>query len=139
MSFKIQLPTPCNISKAYWTSDSIFSFACRLKYLQFTSTLQTALNSHSTYFLSLFVDCETYKNETLYSLVLSVCYTLRNTEKLAIVYYYTYISQLKTTSSNYIRKNLPSCNKFVNKPSTSCLRTACRKLSTSLEQAVNNL
>jgi hypothetical protein len=29
--------------------------------------------------------------------------------------------------------------KFFNKPSTSCLRTACHKLSTSLEQAVNNL
>jgi hypothetical protein len=30
-------------------------------------------------------------------------------------------------------------NKFANKPSTSCLRTACHKLSTSMEQAVNNL
>jgi hypothetical protein len=39
----------------------------------------------------------------------------------------------------YTRKNPTSCNKFVNKPSTSCLRTACHKLSTSLEQAVNNL
>ena len=39
----------------------------------------------------------------------------------------------------YTRKNLTFCNKFVNKPSTSCLRTACHKLSTSLEQAVNNL
>jgi hypothetical protein len=39
----------------------------------------------------------------------------------------------------YTRKNLASCNKFVNKSSTCCLRTACRKLSTSLEQAVNDL
>jgi hypothetical protein len=31
-----------------------------------------------------------------------------------------------------------SCNKSANKPSTSCVRTACHKLSTSLEQAVNN-
>ena len=38
----------------------------------------------------------------------------------------------------YTRKNL-TCGRFVNKPSTSCLRTACHKLSTSLEQAVNNL
>ena len=39
----------------------------------------------------------------------------------------------------YTRKNLTSCSKSVNKPSTSCVRTACPKLSTSLEQAVNNL
>jgi hypothetical protein len=31
------------------------------------------------------------------------------------------------------------CNKSANKPSTSCVRTACPKLSTSLEQAVSNL
>jgi hypothetical protein len=36
-------------------------------------------------------------------------------------------------------KNLTSCSKSANKPSTSCVRTACPKLSTSLEQAVNNL
>ena len=29
--------------------------------------------------------------------------------------------------------------KSANKPSTSCVRTACPKLSTSMEQAVNNL
>jgi hypothetical protein len=29
--------------------------------------------------------------------------------------------------------------KSANKPSTSCVRTACPKLSTRLEQAVNNL
>jgi hypothetical protein len=28
------------------------------------------------------------------------------------------------------RKNFTSCNKFVNKPSTCCFRTACHKLST---------
>jgi hypothetical protein len=39
----------------------------------------------------------------------------------------------------YKRKNLTSCSKSANKPSTSCVRTACPKLSTSLEQAVNNL
>jgi hypothetical protein len=37
------------------------------------------------------------------------------------------------------RKNFTSCNKFVNKPSTSCFRTACHKLSTVLEQLVDNL
>jgi hypothetical protein len=36
-------------------------------------------------------------------------------------------------------KNLTSCTKSANKPSTSCVRTACPKLSTSLEQAGNNL
>ena len=40
---------------------------------------------------------------------------------------------------SYTRKNLASCSKSANKPSTSCVRTACPKLSTSLEQAVNNL
>ena len=39
----------------------------------------------------------------------------------------------------YTRKNLTTCSKSANKPSTSCVRTACYKLSTSLEQAVNNL
>jgi hypothetical protein len=36
-------------------------------------------------------------------------------------------------------QNLTSCSKLVYKPSTSCVRTACPKLSTSMEQAVNNL
>jgi hypothetical protein len=36
----------------------------------------------------------------------------------------------------YKRKYLTSCSKSANKPSTSCVRTACPKLSTSLEQAV---
>ena len=39
----------------------------------------------------------------------------------------------------YTRKNLTTCSKSANKPSTSCVRTACYKFSTSLEQAVNNL
>ena len=47
------------------------------------------------------------------------------------------------TKPEYMRKNLTSCSKSANKPSTSCVRTACPKLSTSLEQAViticNNL
>ena len=37
------------------------------------------------------------------------------------------------------RKNLTSCSKSASKSSTSCVRIACPKLSTSLEQAVNNL
>jgi hypothetical protein len=37
------------------------------------------------------------------------------------------------------RENLTSCSKSANKSSTSCVRTACPKLSTSLEQTVNNL
>jgi hypothetical protein len=36
-------------------------------------------------------------------------------------------------------KNLTSCSKSANKPSTSCVRTACPKLSASLEQVVNNV
>ena len=39
----------------------------------------------------------------------------------------------------YTRKNLTTCSKPANKPLTSGLRTACYKLSTSLEQVVNNL
>ena len=41
--------------------------------------------------------------------------------------------------TDYTRKNLTTCSKSANKSSTSCVRTACYKLSTSLEQAVNNL
>ena len=33
----------------------------------------------------------------------------------------------------FTRKNLTTCSKSANKPSTSCVRTACYKLSTSLE------
>ena len=40
---------------------------------------------------------------------------------------------------SYTRKNLTTCSKSANKPLTSCVRTACYKLSTSLEQVVNNL
>jgi hypothetical protein len=36
---------------------------------------------------------------------------------------------------HYTRKNLTSCNKS----STRCIRTACHKLSTGLEQLVDNL
>jgi hypothetical protein len=39
----------------------------------------------------------------------------------------------------YTRKNLTSCNKSANKPSTRCIRTACHKLSTGLEQLVTTL
>ena len=41
------------------------------------------------------------------------------------------------TAMTYTRKNLTYC--IVTSLSTSCLCTACHKLSTSLEQAVNNL
>ena len=44
-----------------------------------------------------------------------------------------------TSISHYTRKNLTTCRKSANKPSTSFVRTACPKLSTSLEQAFNNL
>jgi hypothetical protein len=50
-----------------------------------------------------------------------------------------YYSWLKFNFCSYTRKNLTSCSKSANKPSTSCVRTACWELSTSLEQAVNNL
>ena len=39
----------------------------------------------------------------------------------------------------YTRKNLTTCSKSANKPLTSCLRTACYKLSTSCQQVWNNL
>ena len=42
----------------------------------------------------------------------------------------------------YTRKNLTTCSKSANKPSPSCVRTACYKLSTSLNKLLttcNNL
>ena len=39
----------------------------------------------------------------------------------------------------YTLKSLTSCNKSANKLSTRCIRTACHKLSTGLEQLVDNL
>jgi hypothetical protein len=39
----------------------------------------------------------------------------------------------------YTRKHFTSCSKSADKPSTSCVRTACPKLSTSLEQLVTSL
>jgi hypothetical protein len=39
----------------------------------------------------------------------------------------------------FVRKYVTSCSKSANKWSTSCVRIACPKLSTSLEEAVNNL
>ena len=47
--------------------------------------------------------------------------------------------RLTSLNDKYTRKNLRTCTRSANKPSTSCVRTACYKLSTSLEQAVNNL
>ena len=44
-----------------------------------------------------------------------------------------------TTNVVLLRKNLTTCSQSENKPSTSCVRTACYKLSTSLEQFVNKL
>ena len=40
---------------------------------------------------------------------------------------------------DYTRKNLTTCSKSASKPSTICVRTACYKWSTSLEQAADNL
>ena len=53
--------------------------------------------------------------------------------------YHVKYEDLSIFFSIYTRKNLTSCSKSANKPSTSCVRTACPKLSTSLEQAVNIL
>ena len=50
-----------------------------------------------------------------------------------------FLEKLNLLKKRYTRKNLTTCSKSANKPSTSCVRTACYKLSTSLEQAVNNL
>ena len=44
-----------------------------------------------------------------------------------------------TTPFLYTRKILTTCSKSADEPLTSCVRTACYKLSTSLEQVVNNL
>ena len=50
-----------------------------------------------------------------------------------------YFVQNKPFGITYTRNNLTTCSKSANKPPTSCVRTACYKLSTSLEQAVKNL
>ena len=42
-------------------------------------------------------------------------------------------------NTDYTRKNVTTCSKSANKLSKCCVRTACYKMSTSLEQAVNNL
>ena len=52
---------------------------------------------------------------------------------------YINLEQFEVTDIFYTRKTLTICSKSANKPSTRCVRTACYKLSTSLEQAVNNL
>ena len=41
-------------------------------------------------------------------------------------------------AGSYTCKSLTSCSKSAKKLSTSCLRTACPKLSTSMEQLVNS-
>ena len=51
-------------------------------------------------------------------------------------YNFLYVS---TLTEIYTGKNLTSCSKSANKPSTSCVSTACPNLSTRLGQAVNNL
>ena len=48
-------------------------------------------------------------------------------------------SRNRASLTKYTCKNVTTCSKSANKPSTSCVRMACCKLSTSLEQAVNNL
>ena len=58
---------------------------------------------------------------------------------LASNFSYPLVLNLILELLDYTRKNLTTCSKSANKPSTSCVRTACLKLSTSLEQAVNNL
>ena len=47
--------------------------------------------------------------------------------------------QILHTVRTHVKVSLTSCSKSANKLSTSCVRTACPKLSTSLEQTVNNL
>ena len=65
----------------------------------------------------------------------SACYVILSytAEKRAV--YDKYGKEgLKGTFSfgDYTRKNLTTCSKSANKPSTSCVRTVCYKLSASL-------
>jgi cobyrinic acid a,c-diamide synthase len=59
--------------------------------------------------------------------------------RLSKVRGYTLGYFMQCNLTHYTHKNRTSCSKSANKPSTSCVRTACPELSTSLEQAVNNL
>ena len=67
--------------------------------------------------------------------------SIRGSYCLTLAPQFQAISQIGAASrlGLYTRKNLTTCSKSADKPSTSCVRTACYKLSTSLEQAVNNL
>jgi hypothetical protein len=49
-----------------------------------------------------------------------------------------YTVSVNRSKTSYTRRNLASCGKSANKPSTSCVRTACPKLSTSVEELVNS-
>ena len=53
--------------------------------------------------------------------------------------YYAMTSWFEVIPQNQPRIKQISVTQSANKLSTSCVRTACPKLSTSLEQAVNNL
>ena len=64
-----------------------------------------------------------------------------NLVDLAGMYFIAYqrSKQMHRLCNSHTRENFAACNKSTNKPSTSCVGTACYKLSTSLEQAVNDL
>jgi hypothetical protein len=71
-----------------------------------------------------------------------ICHDLLAQNLAWLAYERSFLSSLQKTYDTeclYTRKILTSCNKSANKLSTSCVRTACPKLSTGLEQAVNNL
>jgi hypothetical protein len=60
---------------------------------------------------------------------------LCNTDYYLIIFFVNLISVFRKCT----RKNLTSCSNYANKPSTSCVRTACPKLSTNMVQLVNRL
>ncbi len=49
------------------------------------------------------------------------------------------MDKMHETRTELLFQHLTACSKSANKPSTSCVRTACPKLSISMQQAVNNL
>ena len=58
-------------------------------------------------------------------------------QKNEIYMFYTVGDKTEPKSDpDYTRKNLTTGSKSANKPLTSCLRTACYKLSTRLEQLI---
>ena len=83
--------------------------------------------------------CQQAGNKQWEHILLTSCWNSIATSLLQVCYNLCVFTCVSHKYLNYSRKNFTCCSKSTNKPSTSCVRTACPKLSTSSEQAVDNL